>query len=55
MLEKHAARRGATLRLKGLSRAHQALFKANAMNYPAADEEAGAAGGEERAARAAAV
>jgi N-acetylglucosaminyldiphosphoundecaprenol N-acetyl-beta-D-mannosaminyltransferase len=36
MLEKHVTRRGGDLRLRGASRQAQALFKANAMNYPAA-------------------
>lgn len=34
MLEKHAGRRGATIALRGASRAQRKLFKANAMNYP---------------------
>ncbi|MGE0408851.1 MAG: WecB/TagA/CpsF family glycosyltransferase [Amphiplicatus sp.] len=43
MLEKHVRARGAALRVAGEGPALRALFKANAMNYPAAAAEAGGA------------
>lgn len=43
MLEKRLIRRGAALRVFGLSPAGRALFRANAMDYPLADEKPSAA------------